>query len=80
MAARAVENLSPMVAVNILGEDGNGVRYAGDSLVCAADGAILLDALDRTGVFTQTLQLEDVREWRRSFPAWQDADAFELEE
>ena len=80
LRARAIENLSVAVGVNIVGTDGNGVVYSGDSVVFDPAGQQLLYAGDGAGVFTTTLNGRSVQAWRADFPAWQDADQFELEE
>lgn len=78
LKARAIENQSYVVGVNILGRDGAGVEYAGGSVVFGPDGACLLDAGDGDGVFTVALDLNHLAQYRAGFPAWQDADAFNI--
>lgn len=78
LRARAIENQSYMVGVNIVGVDGNGVAHSGDSAVFSPQGEPLIEAGDVTGVFTVTLDGEQLTEYRDVFPAWQDADAFRL--
>jgi predicted amidohydrolase len=80
LRARAIENLSCVAGVNIVGTDGNAVVYSGDSAVFGAEGQQLLYAGDSAGVFTITLDGNMLRAWREGFPAWQDADGFGLEE
>jgi predicted amidohydrolase len=78
LRARAIENLSYAVGVNILGTDGNGVDYGGGSAVYDPEGRALLEAGGETGVFTVTLDRAWLEDYRSRFPAWQDADGFEL--
>lgn len=78
LKARAIENQSYVAGVNILGRDGNGVDYAGGSLVFGPDGRCLLDAQDREGVFSVELDLKQLTQYRQDFPAWQDADRFNV--
>tara|TARA_A100001037_G_scaffold298102_1_gene321248 strand:+ start:12802 stop:13575 length:774 start_codon:yes stop_codon:yes gene_type:complete len=80
LKARAIENLSYVVGVNIIGVDGNGVGYSGGSVVYGPEGESLLHAQDGRGVFTVTLSGENLLAYRKSFPAWQDADDFQLTE
>lgn len=80
LKARAIENLSVAAGVNIVGTDGNGVVYSGDSVVFGPAGQQLLYAGDGAGVFSTTLDGQSVQAWREGFPAWQDADGFKLEE
>ena len=79
LRARAIENLSFAAGVNIVGVDGNGVAYTGGSAVYDAEGAALVEAGAHPGVFTATLDGVSLRAYRERFPAWQDADKFELE-
>ena len=78
LQARAIENLAYVIAVNRVGNDGNGVAYAGDSCVIDPWGNYLLkmDAEERVG--SVKLDLGSLREYRESFPAHLDADALEI--
>ena len=78
LKARAIENQSFVAGVNILGTDGNGVEYAGGSVVFGPDGRCLLDADDQEGVFSVDLDLKELTQYRQDFPAWQDADGFNV--
>lgn len=80
LRARAIENLCYVAGVNIVGTDGNGVAYSGDSGIYGAEGQQLLGAASGAGVFTATLDGEALNAYRDGFPAWQDADEFELKE
>ena len=79
LRARAIENLSYGAGVNVLGEDGNGVRYRGGSALYGPEGDALLEAGERAGVFTATLKKSALDAYRQSFPAWRDADDFAIE-
>lgn len=74
LQARAIENQSFVVGLNRIGEDGNGIQYAGDSLVVCPEGDLLLDTESRDGVFLSTLELEPMQAYRERFPAWMDQD------
>lgn len=78
LAARAIENQCYVIAVNRVGNDGNGVAYAGDSLSIDYSGEVLLDAGGAAGTHMTELSYEKLSEYRRSFPAWKDADPFTL--
>ncbi len=78
LVARAIENLSCVVGVNRIGEDGNGHRYSGDSMILDAKGVTLVNPMDKRGVFTAVLKADDLREYRQRFPAHLDADHFEI--
>lgn len=78
LPARAIENLCYSVGVNRIGEDGNGYPYSGDSQVCDYSGNLLLDCEDKKGFFNCTLSGSNLLAYNESFPAFQDADMFEL--
>jgi predicted amidohydrolase len=78
LRARAIENLACVVGVNRIGRDGNGVTYAGDSVVLDHLGQPLGSEGDGDRVETAVLDLESLQAWRRSFPAHLDADDFDL--
>ncbi|WP_110656036.1 amidohydrolase [Salinicola halimionae] len=77
LQARAIENLSYVVGVNRVGEDGNGLPYAGDSMVVDFKGEPIVDhSPNETFVETATLSNDALKTFRDKFPAWQDADTF----
>ena len=78
LRARAIENLSYVVGVNRVGIDGNGVHYTGGSVVLDPLGVSVAECGDSVAVVTATLSLEQLREQRKRFPAYLDADPFEL--
>ena len=78
LRARAVENLCYTVAVNRVGRDGNDVDYAGGSAVYDAEGNTLVEAFDAAAIVRVSLDLDLLRDYRRRFPAWRDADDFEV--
>lgn len=78
--ARAIENLSYVAGVNRIGTDGKGLSYSGDSLLVDFAGHPLLDhPAGGRFVETRTLSATQLADFRESFPAWQDADHFDLE-
>ena len=79
LRARAIENLSLVAGVNVLGKDGNGVRYAGGSALYGPEGEALVEAGERQGVFTATLEKAPLDAHRAAFPAWRDADGFAID-
>ena len=78
LRARAIENLSYVVGVNRVGVDGNSISYAGDSAALDFLGQPLVDLGDAARSEIVTLSASALREHRERFPAWQDADRFEL--
>lgn len=79
LIARAIENLACVVGVNRIGADARGQNYSGDSLAIAADGSILLDALDANGAAQVLLDSTALRAYREGFPCHMDADGFQLQ-
>nr|WP_295712268.1 amidohydrolase [uncultured Halomonas sp.] len=79
LQARAVENLSYVIGVNRVGEDAKGLAYSGDSLLVDFKGEPLIDQPAHTPfIETGTLDKTALDAFREKFPAWQDADRFEL--
>ena len=78
LQARAIENQAYVVGVNRIGTDGNGLYHSGDSSVVDPLGQILFQSGHSGCVQTIRLRSETLRQYRRSFPAWKDADAFTL--
>jgi predicted amidohydrolase len=78
LRARAIENLSYCVGLNRVGTDGNGLHYAGDSVVLDFLGAPLAELGAQEQVVTVQLDPAALALHRERFPAWMDADAFDL--
>lgn len=78
LPARAIENLCYVAAVNRIGTDGKGHPYSGDSQVLDFQGDALLEAGDADGVFRVSLSGAALAAYRERFPAYLDADDFEL--
>lgn len=78
LPARAIENLCYVAAVNRVGTDGKGYAYTGDSQALDFQGETLVCAGDADGVFSVTLSAQALAAYREKFPAYLDADVFEL--
>jgi len=78
LPARAVENQCYVAGVNRVGKDGKGIAYAGDSSVHDYLGNSLAELGDTPGHCTVTLGLGALQRYREKFPAWLDADDFQL--
>ena len=78
LRARAVENLCYVAAVNRVGTDGNGIEYCGGSAVYDWNGWALAEGVDDAAVLYASLDLDALRAYRQSFPAWRDADEFRV--
>ena len=78
LRARAIENLAYGVGVNRVGIDGNQLHYAGDSVVLNFLGEPIVELGSESGVVTATLSVDQLEAHRSRFPAWLDADEFDL--
>lgn len=76
--ARAMENLSPVIAINRIGQDGKGISYSGDSTIFDAKGEILDLKGVEEGVIKAELKVADLKQYRERFPAHLDADQFRV--
>ena len=77
LVARAIENQSYVVAVNRIGEDGNGFVYSGRSMVVSPKGEIIYLAPDyNEDIHTVEIDLDYLLEGRKKFPVLNDADEF----
>jgi predicted amidohydrolase len=80
LIARAIENLSYVVGVNRIGNDGNGISHSGDSVVLDFLGApISKTKPNEDSAETVTLQYQPLVDFRKAFPAFSDADFFKIE-
>lgn len=77
LRARAIENQCYVIGVNRVGRDPDA-EYAGDSAIIDFKGRTLVDAGCSEGTLTATLDTEQMAAFREKFPAWIDADNFEL--
>ena len=78
LRARAMENLACVVGVNRVGVDGNDIEYAGDSAVIDASGQLLAELGPSPAILTMVLSGSSTGAWRERFPAYRDADDFDL--
>ncbi|MFH1005439.1 MAG: amidohydrolase [Bacteroidota bacterium] len=79
LLVRAIENQCYIVGVNRIGNDGNNVYYSGDSAVINPKGEIISKTEPhQESVESIFLSRKELDEWRKTFPAWMDADQFTL--
>lgn len=78
LRARAIENLSYCIGVNRVGTDGNALHYSGDSVALDFLGQALVELGAQEQIVTTTLNPAALMAHRERFPAWMDADAFQL--
>lgn len=78
LRARAIENLCHVAAVNRVGRDGNGHEYVGDSVALDFLGTPLIELDATEQVRTVSFERAALDAHRQRFPAYLDADDFEL--
>lgn len=79
LQARAMENQCYVIGVNRTGTDGNNFSYSGDSMILNPKGEIISKTKPKEDSSeTITLSKQELDDWRKTFPAWMDADKFEL--
>jgi omega-amidase len=78
LRARAIENLCCVAGLNRVGTDGNDLHYAGDSAIIDQVGETLIELGAEVQVATGTLSAAALLSHRERFPAWMDADQFDL--
>lgn len=78
LMARAIENQSFVAAVNRVGTDGNGMQYIGHSCLIDFMGSPIDIIEDTAAIKTYILNKEELDLYRTKFPAYQDADGFDL--
>jgi omega-amidase len=67
-----------VIGLNRVGVDGNDLPYAGDSAVIDPLGEPLIELGAQEQVVTVTLDPSLLLAHRERFPAWMDADEFNL--
>ena len=77
LRARAIENQCYLAGVNRVGTDPDA-SYAGDSALIDFAGRTLADAGDRERTLIAEFDSEAQAAFKEKFPAWMDADDFEL--
>jgi omega-amidase len=78
LKARAIENLSYSVGVNRIGTDGNGINYSGHSGAYSFKGETIEFCEENDAICLVELDYKQLLEYRKKFPAWEDADPFSL--
>ena len=79
LKARAIENLSYVVGVNRVGQDGNGIEYNGHSAVISPKGEVIFSNEGVEAIRTLELNANSLSAFRDRFPAYLDADDFTIE-
>jgi omega-amidase len=79
LRARAIENLSYVVGVNRIGIDGNDIEYNGHSSVISPKGEAIFTNEGDDASRTVELSANSLQAFRDRFPAYIDADDFNIE-
>lgn len=76
LKARAIENVAYMVGVNRVGEDPSN-KYSGETTLIDFEGNVLAQAEDsEIDLLRASINKKSLEEFRKSFPALNDADQF----
>ena len=79
LIARALENQSYVCGVNRIGKDGLSVEHQGDSVLIDFKGKNISETIpNEESVVTGILRKNLLKNFRERFPAWMDADDFEI--
>lgn len=78
LQARAIENQSYVAGVNRVGVDGNQIEYQGDSVVHDFLGEPICMLGDISQHKIVTLSKTSLETYRKAFPAYLDADNFQI--
>lgn len=79
LEARSMENQCFVAGVNRVGEDGKGIPYSGDSMIFDFKGEILSGTKPGEVSLVETaLSLNELKDFRQKFPAWMDADDYDI--
>ena len=77
LTARAIENQAFTIGVNIVGRDGNGHDYLGDTTLLDFAGQPVFQISGQEGLFTAKLSLDNLQSYRQQLPFLADSDNFE---
>jgi len=79
LQARALENQCYVCGVNRIGKDGQDTEHQGESVLIDFKGNRILETvLNEESVVTGILLKDQLEHFRERFPAWMDADEFEI--
>lgn len=79
LVARAIENMAYVCGVNRVGVDGNSLMYNGASKLIDARGEEISSMkLNQEQIETVYISKSELIQFRNKFPAWKDADKFEI--
>lgn len=79
LTARAIENMSYVVAVNRLGMDGNNLNYQGDSQVIGPLGELITNCTNTPTMRQVSIKKASITEARNKFNFLNDRDHFQIQ-
>lgn len=81
LKARAMENQAYVIGVNRIGADGKGVAHSGGTVALDFLGETLAQAEDnKEEIIYAEIEIEKLNQFKDKFPAFLDADSFEITE
>jgi omega-amidase len=79
LPARAIENQVYVAGVNRIGNDGEGLSYAGDTVLINPRGEIMAETKEhKEQIIDANLSLDELNRFRKKFPVGLDADKFKI--
>ncbi len=79
LKARAIENQCYVAGSNIIGTDGEGLKYNGDSLIIGPRGEIISSGKTKEEcIISADLSISELSDFRKKFPVFSDADNFTI--
>lgn len=78
LIARALENQAYVIGVNRVGSDGMGLSYSGDTAIINFKGQTLVFETENETILYAELNKKELDDFRTKFPAYLDADEFEI--
>lgn len=79
LKARAIENQVYVLGVNRVGDDYHGTAHTGDSMILDPKGQVISQAgINKEEIISAEISLSELQNFRKIFPAYLDADGFEL--
>jgi predicted amidohydrolase len=79
LPARAIENQVYVAGVNLVGKDGEGLSYAGDTMIFNPRGEVMVETKEHAEqIIHAGLSLDELNRFRKKFPVGLDADKFKI--
>lgn len=78
LKARAIENLAYVCGVNCNGTDSKGIEYDGSSCAFDFKGKDITMSSPESPFLYASLSYDKLENFRQKFPAWKDADRFNI--